>query len=263
MKLSIITVNLNNASGLQKTIESVVSQTFPDYEYIVIDGGSTDGSMDVIKQYTDGITYLVSEPDRGVYHAMNKGIALAKGEYCLFLNSGDWIIRHDGLQYIFDKNPVEDILYSDAQHGEVRLSYTNRLTLLTFFEGSITHQATFIKKSLFSTYGIYNEEYEIVSDWEFFIKTIITEQCSYQHIPFLLTYFDVNGKSYLHKDILEKERNKVIKEHFPMMYDVYVRLRSLRFIQEEMNFYKYSRVIQLIKKIQLSDFYRKIRGFKE
>jgi len=84
MKLSIITVNLNNAAGLQKTIESVITQTFTDYEYIIIDGGSTDGSVDVIKQHADKITYWVSEPDKGIYNAMNKGILQAKGEYCLF-----------------------------------------------------------------------------------------------------------------------------------------------------------------------------------
>ncbi|MDR2910496.1 MAG: glycosyltransferase [Bacteroidales bacterium] len=96
MKLSIITINLNNVAGLQKTIESVVKQTFTDYEYIVIDGGSTDGSADIIKQHANKITYWVSEPDKGIYNAMNKGIRVAKGEYCLFLNSGDWLINSNG-----------------------------------------------------------------------------------------------------------------------------------------------------------------------
>ena len=86
MKLSVITINFNNRDGLRKTIESVVNQTYKDFEYIVIDGGSTDGSVDVIKEYTDRIDYWVSEPDKGIYNAMNKGIDVAQGEYCLFLN---------------------------------------------------------------------------------------------------------------------------------------------------------------------------------
>jgi glycosyltransferase involved in cell wall biosynthesis len=89
MKLSVITINYNNAIGLRKTIESVVNQTFRDYEYIIIDGGSTDGSVDVIKEYADKIDYWVSEPDKGIYNAMNKGVAAAHGEYTNFLNSGD------------------------------------------------------------------------------------------------------------------------------------------------------------------------------
>ena len=271
MKLSIITINLNNATGLQKTIESVVSQTFDDYEYIVIDGGSTDGSVDVIKQYADKITYWVSEPDRGVYHAMNKGIAQAKGEYCLFLNSGDWILQNDGLQYVFDKNPVEDIIYCDAQHGDIIRNYADRLTLLTFFESSITHQATFIKKSLFSTFGLYNETYKIVSDWEFFLKTAVYGQCSHKHISFLFVYFDINGISYKNFTEVENERAKVIEKNFPVIYDVYMQFRPLQLLQDkmdylnaaftEMHYYRGSRLIQLIKKMQLSYFYQRIRGF--
>jgi len=114
-KLSIITVNLNNAEGLRKTIESVVSQTYTDYEYIIIDGGSTDGCVEIIKQYEDKITYWVSEPDKGIYNAMNKGILKAKGEYCQFLNSGDWLIKESILHDIFSILPIADIIYGNEQ----------------------------------------------------------------------------------------------------------------------------------------------------
>ena len=87
MKLSIITINLNNAAGLRKTIQSVVNQTYIDFEYIIIDGFSSDGSIEVIKEYADRINYWVSEPDRGIYNAMNKGILKTSGEYIHFLNS--------------------------------------------------------------------------------------------------------------------------------------------------------------------------------
>ena len=101
--LTIITVNLNNREGLQRTIDSVVEQTFTDYEWIVIDGGSTDGSRELIEQYADHFTYLVSEPDKGIYNAMNKGIAHAKSDWLQFLNSGDWLTEKDVLNNVFSQ----------------------------------------------------------------------------------------------------------------------------------------------------------------
>ena len=92
-KISIITINYNNCEGLRRTIESVVNQTCRDFEYIIIDGGSTDGSVDVIKRYADNIDYWVSEPDKGIYNAMNKGIRMATGDYVQILNSGDMFVR--------------------------------------------------------------------------------------------------------------------------------------------------------------------------
>ena len=102
----IITINYNNVDGLRKTINSVISQTFRDFEWIVIDGGSTDGSKDLINQYVEYFSYSISEPDSGVYNAMNKGIKVAHGEYFIFLNSGD---------YFYDKNVLEkaDLILKD------------------------------------------------------------------------------------------------------------------------------------------------------
>ena len=110
MKLSIITINLNNKEGLQKTIESIVNQTFRDYEFIIIDGGSNDGSIDVIELYKENITYWISEPDKGIYNAMNKGISIAKGEYYYFLNTGDRLISNDVLEKIFEDDPHESFI---------------------------------------------------------------------------------------------------------------------------------------------------------
>ena len=113
-KLSIITVNKNNAEGLRKTIESVVCQTFKDFEYIVIDGASTDESVAVIETYLANVTYWVSKPDRGIYEAINKGIKVAVGEYCLFLNSGDYLSSDSILEKAFSYGFFEDIVYGDV-----------------------------------------------------------------------------------------------------------------------------------------------------
>jgi len=262
MKLSIITVNLNNAAGLQKTIESVVKQTFIDYEFIIIDGESTDGSVDIIKQYADKITYWGSQPAKGIYNAMNKGIIQAKGEYCHFLNSADCIIQSDGLEYVFSKNPVEDLVYFDVQYTDktVRL-HNERLTLEYFFRRTINHQSVFFKRSLFSTYGLYSEEYRIFSDLDYYLRTIIKEQCSYQYIPYLLVNYNLDGMSR-RGSIWEyrcMEREKVLKDNFPMMYDDYQELIALK---SEMLSIKSSRLIRLIRKIQLSGFYQWIRKVK-
>ena len=118
-KLSIITINRNNSAGLHKTIESVVSQTFTDYEYIIIDGASTDGSVDIIKQYANKITSWVSEPDKGIYNAMNKGILKATGEYLLFLNSGDSLHTYNVLNEIFRKEINSKIILGDVNKIQI------------------------------------------------------------------------------------------------------------------------------------------------
>ena len=117
VKLSIITVNLNNLEGLKRTYESVVCQTFTDYEWIVIDGGSTDGSREFIEQHQDKFAYWCSEPDKGIYNAMNKGIMRAKGEYLNFMNSGDCFASNDTLIRVLVDERNEDIIYGYIDIG--------------------------------------------------------------------------------------------------------------------------------------------------
>ena len=113
MRLSIITVNYNNREGLARTARSVVEQTFSDFEWIVVDGGSTDGSVGVIQEYADCIAWSVSEPDGGIYEAMNKGLDMASGEYVQFLNSGDSFIDQTVLERVFDDQDLSDVNYGD------------------------------------------------------------------------------------------------------------------------------------------------------
>lgn len=205
MKLSIITVNLNNRDGLQKTIDSVVSQTFKDFEWIVIDGGSNDGSRELIERFADHITYWVSEPDKGIYNAMNKGIRVAQGEYLLFLNSGDWLYNGTVLERFANGNYLEDIVYGNIikvfgngkeQNSKTDPLYCNtadKLTLRSLAFGTIPHQASFIKKDLFAKYGLYDESYKIVSDNVFYIKTILEGDASYRYIDMDVSFFDAEG----------------------------------------------------------------------
>jgi glycosyltransferase involved in cell wall biosynthesis len=267
-KLSIITVNLNNAGGLRKTLNSVAVQTFNDYEHIIIDGGSNDGSVEVIKEYEkqyNGIEnslYWVSEPDKGIYNAMNKGIKVAKGEYCLFLNSGDWLIEKIGLKTIFDLVLGEDIIYCDLQYSNFKtISYPDHITLRHFMAGTIGHPSSFTKTDVLKKFNLFNENYKIIADWEFFIRAIIINQCSYKHINYVLTYFEQNGISTnpINLNLHQQEKKNAFYSLFPMMAEDYYHLIEL---YKELNQYKNSRLIQFFRKLQQSYLYKKLKKNK-
>ena len=162
MRLSIITVNYNNREGLVRTARSVVEQTFYDFEWIVVDGGSTDGSVGVIQEYADRIAWSVSEPDGGIYEAMNKGLDRASGKYVQFLNSGDSFID-----------------YPDA----VDLAY--------LFRNPLGHQASFIKTSVAKAHP-YKVKYTISADRAFFLELYLSGS-GFHHINLPVVYFDTEG----------------------------------------------------------------------
>ena len=212
MKLSIITVNLNNHDGLQKTIDSVVSQTFKDFEWIVIDGGSTDGSRELIEQYADHFAYWVSEPDKGIYNAMNKGIKVAKGEYLQFLNSGDWLWEDDILERVFDANPSEDFVYGNyIQKNGVIANPPAKIDLLFLYRSTISHQAIFIRNRTFSA-SLYDESYRIASDWKHLLFNIAFGSASYRKMD--VTFIgEQEGCSY-DTSLTQKEREEILNKAF-------------------------------------------------
>ena len=218
MKLSIITVNYNDAEGLERTIKSVISQTFKDYAYIVIDGGSTDGSVDVSNLYEDYIDFWVSEPDGGVYAGMNKGVARAHGLYCNFMNSGDSFYDNMTLEKIFQTKHVEDIFVGDAiffHDGRLTDSRPLReISLYHLYSGALPHQASFIRTSLLKKYQ-YDEELKIVSDWKFFIQSIILDNCSFKYIDTIVAKYDNNGISSKNQIKMREEKEMVLGQLFP------------------------------------------------
>lgn len=218
MKLSIITINRNNSAGLRQTIESVVSQTFKDFEYVIIDGASTDGSVEVVKEYADKITYWVSEPDTGIYNAMNKGIKVAKGEYCLFLNSGDWLYNTHTLisiQSLLNKN---DIIAGNILKTDNKIERSpHQLLIRSILQKNIPHQAMFIKKSLFIEYGLYNEDFKILSDFQFNLKMALLGR-TYCYLNEIISIYDTSGVSSndnYYKIMLEEEK-KIIESLLPI-----------------------------------------------
>lgn len=225
--LSIITVNYNNLEGLKRTVESVVNQTWREFEYIVIDGGSTDGSAAYIESQNENIDYWVSESDSGIYNAMNKGIKVAKGEYLLFLNSGDILVDSDVLENI--ANLISEKL--DIYYGNLILSnkgvenksiYPKELTFSYFYHrGYLPHPASFIKRNLFEKISYYNENFKIVSDWEFFVCAICKHNASYKHLDVFVTNYNTSGISSKPetRHILLEERRICLKNNFPLFID--------------------------------------------
>ena len=240
-KVSIITVNYNDKEGLKKTIESVLAQTSRDYEFVVMDGGSTDGSAELIEQYKGRVDIAVSERDNGVFHAMNKAIRLSASEFVIFMNGGDVFFNDKVLEEVIPMLTDEaDIYYGDnykESQGSKRLkTYPERLDFSFFYTSSINHQSTFIRKSLFEKYFYYNEDYKIASDWEFFIYTICHENVPYRYLKKTIAVYDFTGISSNPKssESYKAEKAQTMKKYFPAFIDDYkevAELNSKRFMQ--------------------------------
>lgn len=214
-KISIITINYNNKNGLQKTIKSVIGQIYSFFEFIVIDGGSTDGSVEVIEEYRDKIDYWISEKDNGIYNAMNKGIRHASGDYLNFMNSGDCFHDNKVLEHILpylDKDIVVGKYLKNNQ--SVAWGFPKKeVTMADLYRGTLNHQATFFSSSLFQN-GLYDERFSIVSDWKFYIEQLVFHNCSFRNVDILVVDYDVNGISASSVTYF-KERDKVIDEMIP------------------------------------------------
>ena len=223
IKLSIITICFNEKDRIEKTILSVINQKFRNYEFIVVDGDSTDGTKEIIEKYKENITVFISEKDRGIYDAMNKGISKSIGEYLLFLNGGDYLYSNDTLQEVFEKyNPVADIVYGNiilTSNGSIFKGKKPFLSNSLFlFIGSFAHQASFIKRELFINDGLYDDNFKIVGDQEFFAREIIKNKKKIIHIPVIISFYDNQNYSISEDKNLSKERNRekmiVFKRYF-------------------------------------------------
>lgn len=211
MKLSIITINYNNIVGLQKTADSVITQNCHEFEWIVIDGGSSDGSKELVEDYQEHITYWCSEPDNGIFNAMNKGVKQASGEYCLFLNSGDRLHSETVIQEVLPLLGDADFICGDesvvdSQYKQIRTRNNpdvfDKFHLLV---GCLWHQSTFIRTSLLKERP-YDETISIVGDWETTFYQLVLNNKTYKHIPVLISDFVIGGISTDLKSAGEESR---------------------------------------------------------
>lgn len=253
MKLSIITINYNNIHGLQKTIDSVVKQTYRDFEFIVIDGGSTDGSVEVIEKNTDRINYSVSEKDSGIYNAMNKGIKVSKGDYLIFLNSGDSLYSGNTLEEIFKLDLFDrEIIYGSAcflkNEKKTMMQFPDILNMSFFMNDMICHQAILFKKTVFEKFGMYDEKYKLSSDWLLLVKALYNNS-NYLRIDSVICIYDCSGatSSVDGTTLLYKERRAMLDEGFPFISKDFKELEKLTYeIKAIRNFF----VIRLFKKLK-------------
>ena len=255
MTLTIITINYNNASGLQKTVASVLSQTSKDFEYIVVDGAALlnppkGGLSDraVIESFVKsmevqeiGFTHCTwlspfggvgggffSEPDSGIYNAMNKGIRMAKGEYIHFLNSGDWLVNEHvvekmlaELNELIAKGQQPDVFVGNKimirPDGKIRRGHNDKkpVTTFTFYRGTIEHTSAYIRRALFDTVGLYDETLRIVSDWKWYFEAVLHHNANVAFTDLYVTYFDNTGISSTNQQLDKAERRQVLEQMLP------------------------------------------------
>jgi len=218
IKLSIITICYNE-KDVENTCLSIIKQTWQDFEWIVIDGGSDSWCTDILEKYREHMAYYVSEKDAGRYEAMNKGIFHANGEYLLFMNAGDYFLNGETLKRVsayFSKNT--DIFYGDAVFKMPRGNYQYKLLpseidALFFIKDCIVHQAAYVKATLFQKFGKYSTDFKIVSDWKKWIE-FVQAGCTFEHLPFLCTICNYNEISTTHKELSSAERSRILSKNF-------------------------------------------------
>ena len=227
VSISLITINRNNAAGLEKTLQSVATQTYKEFEYIVIDGASTDGSVEVIKKCESQFAHLkwVSEPDKGIYNAMNKGLRMASGDYIQILNSADCLAAPEVTEKMLaalEKAGNPSILYGnmvkcfpDGSRMVDKCFAGQEITMLGMFTGTLNHDSAYIRRDLFEKYGYYDENLKIVSDWKWYLQAIIIGGEKPQYVDLDVTLFDMTGISETNKELDKAERKQVLEQLFP------------------------------------------------
>lgn len=208
MKLSIVTINYNNKEGLRKTIDSILSQTYKEFEWIVIDGDSSDGSKELLEAYKDYFSYWCSEKDNGVYNAQNKGISKASGEYVNCMNSGDVFVNERTLQEVMQKQLVADVVYGDWVRCESNgLNYKKapmKMTKMFLFTDNVCHQSMFVKTKLLQKKG-FDESMKIFADWQRW-RELICEGATFQYLDIPVCMYESGGLSDTPSVQNEKER---------------------------------------------------------
>lgn len=264
MKLSIITINRNNAEGLRKTMESVLSQTYRDFEYIVVDGASTDESVDVIRAsalQAEGCDFTwISEPDTGIYNAMNKGVKMGHGEYTLMLNSGDYLIDEHVIGRILPELDGTDIVQGNVisvKDGkeEVRNGYgKSDLTFIDVMKGHFLHQASFCRRVLFDKYGYFDESYKINGDTVFYAKCLGFGDATFRYVNQNIAYFDMSGISAdpegKYRKLRKEEDERYAQMFSKRMWNLYYKEEKKMLLYDKLYAHKWSwNLTMLISKI--------------
>ncbi len=221
MKVSIITVVKNAVNTLEHTLKSIYSQTYQNIEHIVIDGVSTDGTLDVVEKYKDKISYFISEPDAGLYNAMNKGIKAATGDILFFLNGDDQLYENTTIESIveaFRKTNADmiygDLIAVDTKKQTEELQPGNIADKFFWINQCLCHQVIFYKAELFKKYGLYDEKYKIAADYDVNLRCIIKNKAKAVYVPEVISKFTVGGLGHQNKETYDREQKEIAKKYF-------------------------------------------------
>lgn len=247
MILSIVTINYNNLAGLRNTTDSIIHQTWRDFEWIIIDGGSNDGAKEYIESLVikpeANVTYWCSESDSGVYNAMNKGLMMAKGEYVCFMNSGDCFYENAILEEIFTKRQRDDVLYGDAcfvlDNKKTIKTYPDTVSFRWLFNDTLNHQATFCKTEKLKKF-MFDESYKIMADRKVWLQLYMAG-CTFKHLPIAVALYDHSGMSAtdgerwisefqrLHGEIIPRsiQNNRILSKLYKGLVDIKARVVRL------------------------------------
>lgn len=226
--VSIITVVYNAVETIESTINSVLNQTIDCYEFIIIDGGSNDGTANIIKKYESKITCWISEKDNGIYDAMNKGINLAKGDFIYFLGADDILYDSEVLSKFrnFANNKFQ-VLYGDVIFKNQKVKYDGKFNDIKIVTRNICHQSIFYPRSIFKSY-VYNTNYKIFADYELNLKLFKSKLFKFKYIPLTVAIFNDLGSSgsRVSDEVFEQDRMHIIWTHFPFWIYLYRIVRN-------------------------------------
>jgi glycosyltransferase involved in cell wall biosynthesis len=224
--LSVITVVFNNVEHIERTVLSVVNQTYSEIQYIVIDGVSTDGTLEILQRFNNNIDVLVSEPDKGIYDAMNKGLKIAKGEYVLFMNSGDEFYENNTVKQVFESTPNADIYYGETEmldenlvnQGRRRHQTPLQLNIESFKYGmSVSHQAIFIKKIIVKSY---DQKFKLSADIDWILDAIVRAD-KIVNTQIVTTKYLMGGLSKKKHLQSLKERYQIFKKYYGFLPNLF------------------------------------------
>lgn len=251
--ISVISVVYNGEKNIEATIQSVLSQNYNNIEYIIIDGNSNDNTLEIIKKYSDKIDYWQSEPDKGIYDAMNKGVSFAFGDYCIFLNCGDYFLNKNVLEKCAVNLNEKDIISGKEvleNHSVISGIPERKLNLFTYMNSYIPHESTFIKTELLKKHP-YKVEYRIISDYVFFFEEFFIYNSSYKTIPQKITFFKLDGISNTNRELANKELNHFYENCLPgYVLDLYFKFGGNKGCLELLNNKPLLLIFRICRKIK-------------
>lgn len=222
-KISVITVSKNAGSTIEKTILSVISQTYDNLEYIVIDGDSQDDTLSILNKYENKITKIISEPDNGIYNAMNKGVANSSGNLIIFLNSNDSFFSLDVIEKISNKinklNNVDifygNVLIEDIINNKSNIWKATPISKFSLFRGAIPHPATIYRKKAFEICGNFDESFKIAGDYEWTIRAFLKFGLNFYYLNETITVFNKGGISTSDNyALMQKKEKNIIRNRY-------------------------------------------------